>query len=161
MERRKFIKNSAAASLLLSMNSLFSCASTKDKLKILVLGGTYFVGPAIVNAALQNNHSVTLFNRGITNPQLFPTLDLIKGDRNQGVEAYAPLMKENWDVVIDVWPEKSQLVDEATSALMNNANHYIFISSIAVYDNFQEVGLDEKYKVISLTLDKKDWGYSE
>jgi len=55
------------------------------------MGAKYFVGPSIVNAAIQNNHSVTLFNRGITNPKLFLTLNLIKGDREQGIEAYAPL----------------------------------------------------------------------
>ncbi len=161
MERREFIIKSAAASVILSMNSMFSYGSPKDKLKILVLGGTYFVGPSIVNAALQNNHSVTLFNRGITNPKLFPTLILIKGDREQGIEAYAPLKKEQWDVVIDVWPEKSKLVDEATSALMNHTKHYVFISSIAVYNNYQQVGLNEEYEVVNLALEKNEWGYPE
>lgn len=160
MDRRDFIKSSVSAGILLSMNSLFSCSS-KKKLNILVLGGTFFVGPAIVNAALQNNHSVTLFNRGITNPTLFPNLDLIQGDRELGIEAYSPLREKQWDVVIDVWPEKSILVDEATLALKNNANHYIFISSIAVYDNFQEVGINEGYEVVSLELDQSEWSYPE
>jgi 2'-hydroxyisoflavone reductase len=160
MERRAFIKKSAAASTILSMNSIFSCDSPKN-LKILVLGGTYFVGPSIVNEALLNNHLVTLFNRGITNPKLFPTLKLIKGDREKGIEAYAPLKKENWDVVIDVWPEKSRLVDEATNALMNHTTHYVFISSIAVYNNFQQVGLTEEYDVVGLTKEKDEWAYPE
>lgn len=160
MERRDFIVKSVSAGALLSLAPLLSCSSEK-KLKILVLGGTFFVGPAIVNAALKNNHSVTLFNRGITNPTLFPNLDLIKGDREHGIEAYSPLKNEEWDVVIDVWPQKSKLVDEATTALKHNTKHYIFISSIAVYDNFREPGLDEKYEVVSLELDKKDWGYPE
>lgn len=160
MERRAFIKKSASASILVSMNTLFSCSSQKG-LKILILGGTFFVGPSIVNAALQNKHTVTLFNRGITNPELFPTLNWIKGDREKGMEAYAPLKNEAWDVVIDVWPEKSKLVDEATEALKNNAKHYVFISSIAVYNDFQQVGLDEEYEVVSLTLEKNEWGYSE
>lgn len=142
------------------MSPLLSCGSQK-RLKILVLGGTFFVGPAIVNAALQNNHSVTLFNRGITNPTLFPNLDLIKGDRELGMEAYIPLMDEQWDIVIDVWPEKSKLVDEATASLKNNAKHYIFISSIAVYHNFRQVGLTEEYEVVSLDLDKNEWDYPE
>lgn len=160
MERREFLVKSVSASVLFSMSSLLSCGPQK-KLKILVLGGTFFVGPSIVNAALQNNHSVTLFNRGITNPTLFPNLDLIKGDREQGIEAYAPLKKEQWDIVIDVWPEKSKLVDEATAALKNNTRHYIFISSIAVYNNFQQVGLNEEYEVVSLELDKNEWSYPE
>lgn len=160
MERREFIKKSVSVGVLLSMSPLFSCDSQK-KLKILVLGGTVFVGPSVVNTALQNNHSVTLFNRGITNPTLFPNLELIKGDRELGTECYRPLRDQQWDIVIDVWPEKSKLVDEATAALKNNAKHYIFISSIAVYDNFQQVGLNEEYDVVSLEIDKNEWSYSE
>ncbi|QBA64006.1 NAD-dependent epimerase/dehydratase family protein [Muriicola soli] len=160
MERREFLIKSVTGGVLLGMSPLWSCGSQK-KLKILVLGGTFFVGPSIVNAALQNNHSVTLFNRGITNPTLFPTLDLIKGDREKGIEAYDPLKKEQWDIVIDVWPEKSKLVDEATAALKNSAKHYIFISSIAVYSNFQQVGLNEENEVVSLELDKNEWSYPE
>lgn len=160
MERRDFVKSSVSASILLSMSPLFSCDS-KNKLNILVLGGTFFVGPAIVNAALQNNHSVTLFNRGITNPKLFPNLYLIKGDRELGLDAYSPLREKQWDIVIDVWPEKSKLVDEATEALKNNVKHYIFISSIAVYDNFHEAKIKEEYEVVSLELDQSEWSYAE
>ncbi|MEM7086942.1 MAG: NAD-dependent epimerase/dehydratase family protein [Bacteroidota bacterium] len=160
MKRRTFIKKSVSAGVLLSMSPLLSCSSEK-RLKILVLGGTYFVGPSIVNAALRNRHSVTLFNRGITNPTLFPNLDLIKGDRELGIDAYKPLQDIEWDVVIDVWPQKSKLVDEATSSLKNNAKHYIFISSIAVYNNYEPVGLNEDHDVVSLDLDKNEWGYSE
>ncbi len=160
MKRRKFIKDSVAVGMLLSLNPMYSCSS-EEQLKILVLGGTGFVGQSIVNAALSKNHSVTLFNRGITNPTLFPNLDLIKGDRALGVDAYRPLKNQEWDVVIDVWPQKSKLVDEATASLKNYAKHYIFISSIAVYKNFQQVRLNEEYDVVSLDLDKNEWGYPE
>ena len=160
MERRQFLKKTASSAALISMSPLFSCGSPK-KLKILVLGGTFFVGPSIVNAALQQGHDVTLFNRGITNPSLFADLNLIKGDRELGLEAYAPLTHEEWDIVIDVWPEKSKLVDEATAALKKNTNHYIFISSIAVYRDFVQVGLTEEYEVVNLDLDLDEWGYSE
>ncbi|MEO0571882.1 MAG: NAD-dependent epimerase/dehydratase family protein [Bacteroidota bacterium] len=160
MERGEFIKKSVAASVLLGTAPLISCTSQK-RLKILVLGGTVFVGPAVVNAALKNGHSVTLFNRGITNPSLFQNLELIKGDRELGMQAYAPLRNEEWDVVIDVWPQKSKLVNEATAALKNNTKHYIFISSIAVYHNFDEVGLNEEYRVVDLELDKSEWDYPE
>jgi len=161
MKRRDFIKRSAAAGALLGVNSMFSCGTAKNKLKILVLGGTYFVGPAIVNAALRNDHAVTLFNRGITNPELFSGIRLIKGDREKGLAAYAPLKKEQWDVVIDVWPEKSKLVDEATTALMNHTKHYVFISSIAVYNSFQHPGLNEESEVVDLTLNPNEWEYPE
>lgn len=161
MKRRDFIKHSTATAALLGANSMLSCGKTKSKLKILVLGGTYFVGPGIVTAALQNDHAVTLFNRGITNPQLFSGVRSIKGDREKGLAAYAPLMNEEWDVVIDVWPEKSKLVDEATTALMNHAKHYVFISSIAVYNSFQHPDLNEQSEVVDLTLSPDEWEYPE
>ncbi|NNE29847.1 MAG: NAD-dependent epimerase/dehydratase family protein [Saprospiraceae bacterium] len=161
MKRRDFIKTSAAASALLGMNLMVSCNKPNSKLKVLVLGGTYFVGPAIVNAALENNHDVTLFNRGITNPTLFPNLKLTRGDRENGASAYQGLQNENWDVVIDVWPEKSKLVDDATRSLQGNSNHYIFISSVAVYNDFQEVGLNEDSAVVSLNPNKEEWAYYE
>lgn len=160
MERRQFISDTLSAGVLLSMSPLFSCGSSQ-KLNILVLGGTFFVGPAIIDAALQNKHSVTLFNRGITNPTLYPNLELIKGDREQGVEAYEPLKNQEWDLIIDVWPEKSILVDQATAALQNHTKHYIYISSIAVYNNFQKIGLQEKDEVVSLNLAKNEWDYPE
>lgn len=161
MKRRGFLKNLIAAGSLISAGMLYSCSKTSQKLKILVLGGTNFVGPAIVNEALRKGHDVTLFNRGITNPNLFPNLRWIKGDRELGKKAYKPLLKEQWDVIIDVWPEKSVLVEEAVNSLKNKTSHYIFISSIAVYNNFQEVGLNEESDVVSLDLAKEDWSYSE
>ena len=124
MKRRDFVKVLAASGIALTTSNLLSCAGKSDQLNILILGGTYFVGPAIVNAALANHHKVTLFNRGIT-PQLFSEIKLITGDREQGPEAYETQQKEKWDVVIDVWPEHSKLVDEATSALAEYANHYV------------------------------------
>ena len=119
MRRRSFIKKALPASILISSSLSLSCNNKSRQLNILILGGTYFVGPAIVRAALQQNHKVTLFNRGITNPSLYPELRHIKGDREQGGEAYNPLLSEQWDVVIDVWPEKSVLVEEAAEALKN------------------------------------------
>lgn len=160
MERRDFLVKSLSAGALLGLNPFASC-KPRQSLKLLVLGGTYFVGPAIVNAALQNNHSVTLFNRGVTNPDLFPDLPWIKGDREQGLEAYEPLKNKDWDVVIDVWPEKSKLVDEATTALQKHAKHYIFISSIAVYKDFNTPGIDEEHPTVSLDLPPGSWAYPE
>lgn len=161
MKRRVFTKTLAATSLFAPSVFWSSCSKEKKALNILVLGGTQFVGPAIVNAALSHHHQVTLFNRGITNPSLFPNLQLIKGDREKGMEAYIPLLNKKWDVVIDVWPEQSRLVEDATKALELQAKHYIFISSIAVYNDFQEVGLHEESDVVTLNRDKTKWGYSE
>lgn len=161
MKRRTFIKESVRAGILFHTGMMFSCLNTEKKLKVLVLGGTNFVGPSIVNEALHKGYEVTLFNRGITNPTLFPNIRLIKGDRETGEKAYDPLLKEKWDVIIDVWPEKSKLVEEAASSLKNQTRHYVFISSIAVFNNFQEVGLNEESETVSLHLSKDKWGYAE
>lgn len=160
--RRDFIKGLALTGLLLGVSPLNIFSAEKNrKLNILVLGGTNFLGPAIVNAGLKSKHKITLFNRGITNPHLFSKLPLIKGDRKKGIRAYDQLKKHKWDVVIDVWPDKSRFVDEATKTLKKRAGHYVFISSIAVYKNFQEVGLHEGSEVIKLSSDKEKWHYGE
>ncbi len=162
MRRRNFIQSLAGLGLLAHCQMFSSCREdTGHQLDILILGGTYFVGPAIIKAALKNNHQVTLFNRGVTNPGLFPDLPHIEGDRSLGPDAYRNLQNKNWDVIIDVWPEESMLVKEATEALHDHTKHYVFISSIAVYNNFQEVGLHENSPVVDLNLSREEWSYPE
>lgn len=160
MKRRDFTKQLAASATLLGVVPLISCTSDKTGLNILVLGGTDFLGPAIVKAALAKKHNVTLFNRGITNPDLFPELPIIIGDREKGPDSYTPLQK-TWDVVIDVWPQQSVLVDQATAALKQYTKHYIFISSVAVYSDFNETGRSEDYPLVALPKDKSSWEYPE
>lgn len=64
-------------------------------------------------------------------------------------------------MVIDVWPQQSQLVEEATKAVKKLTNHYVFISSISVYNDFNLTGITEEYPVVSLLEDKQTWGYAE
>ncbi|NAS14316.1 NAD-dependent epimerase/dehydratase family protein [Poritiphilus flavus] len=161
MKRRHFIETLGAGGLLLSASPLISCSNTSRPLNILVLGGTDFLGPAIVKAGIQKGHKITLFNRGITNPKLFAELPLIKGDREKGAGAYRALQEQRWDAVIDVWPQQSGLVDEATSALQSHTGHYLFISSVAVYKDFNEPFRAEDYPVVTLPEDRSSWGYSE
>ena len=100
--RRDFIQASLVAGGGLYLG-LLGCsgqegASTPDPLRILILGGTGFIGPHQVEYALARGHSVTLFNRGMTNPDLFPGVEKLVGDRNDNLEA---LKGREWDVVID------------------------------------------------------------
>ena len=132
-----------------------------DKLDILILGGTDFVGPSIVSALLGTKNKLCLFNRGITNPNLFTQIPLIQGDREKGKICYLDLEKKYWDVVIDVWPQNATLVEESIDVLKKNAGQYIFISSIAVYQSFQEIGLSEDDVTVSLSGDGANWGYAE
>ncbi len=161
MKRRNFTKSIFATAALLGLSPLLSYSRAKNSLKILVLGGTNFLGPAVVKAALRRGHEVTLFNRGITNPDLFSDLPLIKGDREQGPAAYAPLKEQHWDAVLDVWPQHSKLVDEATEALQNHTKHYLFVSSVAVYSDFNEPNRAETYSLVPLPEDKSKWQYAE
>lgn len=67
-------------------------------MRVLILGGTEFLGRYLVEAALANGHEVTLFNRGQTNPDLFPDVERLRGDRDGNLDA---LRGRRWDAVID------------------------------------------------------------
>ncbi|MBO0322913.1 NAD-dependent epimerase/dehydratase family protein [Muricauda sp. CAU 1633] len=162
MQRRFFLEQVGWGLSSILVTSVLGCARAKSNpKKLLVLGGTVFLGPSIVKAGIKAGFDITLFNRGVSNPDLFPNLRLIKGDRTIGQKVYRDLINEDWDVVIDVWPEKSYMVDDATMALQNRCKHYTFVSSIAVYDNFQTAGLNENSKVFEPRNDKGKWEYYE
>lgn len=101
-------------------------------LEILVLGGTGFFGTPVVQYAMERGHRLTLLNRGITNPHLFPGLQKVRADR-LGQQPYAALPRREWDVVIDAWKGNPLVVKESTEFLRPLAKHYIYISSISVY----------------------------
>ena len=134
----------AAATVALNLSFITACTSKSNKLKVLVLGGSNFLGPAIVNAFINKGHNVCLFNRGITNPHLFPELKKIRGDREKGVQGYIELEENgHWDLVIDVWPDNPNLVRDAIAVLKERTDHYMFVSSVAVYNSYKEIGITE------------------
>jgi len=98
--------------------------------KILVLGGTQFVGRALVEAALAANNDVTLFHRGLTDPDLFPEAEHILGDRDGGLGALAG---RTWDVCIDVSGYLPRLVGDSATALRDGVERYVYVSTISVY----------------------------
>ncbi len=100
-------------------------------MRILVLGGTSFVGRAIVEDALRAGAEVTLFGRGRTGPELFPGLTRLTGDRDTG--DYAALRTGSWDAVVDVSGYVPRHVGQAMDALAGRAGRYLFISTNAVY----------------------------
>jgi 2'-hydroxyisoflavone reductase len=93
------------------------------------------VAPAIVNRLLAQQHTVTLFNRGETNPELFPQLELIKGDRQPDSDAGLSGLKgtRHWDAVIDVWPDTPRIVGPTAQLLEDRVGYYHFISTIGAY----------------------------
>jgi nucleoside-diphosphate-sugar epimerase len=112
----------------------------KPHKKILVLGGTGFLGPHVVRAALARGHTVTLFNRGKTHPELFPELEKLRGDRDGHLEALA---NRSWDAVVDPSGYVPRIVAMSAALLASRIEHYVFISTISVYANDDRVGADE------------------
>lgn len=112
-------------------------------LRLLVLGGTRFLGPALVEYAMARGHTVTLFNRGQSNPGLFPNVEKLQGDRD-AKDGYAALGgARTWDVVIDVPTTLPRWVNGAADALAKKTNHYLFISTISVFRDYSQPGIDE------------------
>jgi 2'-hydroxyisoflavone reductase len=103
-------------------------------LRILILGGTGFIGPFQVQYALDRGHSVTLFNRGVTNTALFPNVPRLVGDRNLP-DGHKALENGEWDVVIDNPTANPAWVRGAGTALRDRTKHYVFVSTISVFSD--------------------------
>jgi len=116
-------------------------------LRILVLGGTRFLGRHFVEAALAAGHTPTLFHRGRTNPDLFPGVERITGDRDGGLGGLAG---RTWDAVLDPSGYFPRVVSASARALAGSAARYLFVSSISVYAEPLAVGLDESAPVATL-----------
>jgi len=111
-------------------------------MNILIIGGTKFLGRHLVESALARGHQVTLFNRGKTNPNLFPQVETILGDREHDLERLAD---REWDAVIDVAGYLPRIVRLAAAGLREAGavGRYVFISSISVYADTSKIGINE------------------
>ncbi|WP_189048300.1 NAD-dependent epimerase/dehydratase family protein [Aliidongia dinghuensis] len=112
--------------------------------RLLILGGTQFLGRHLVEAALARHHHVTLFTRGKTNPTLFPQIEHLVGDRAGDLRA---LTGRRWDAVIDTSGYVPRLVRHAALTLEGSVGHYTFVSSISVYSAPLPHGLDEAHPI--------------
>ena len=157
LDRRTFLKSTTVLSGALGIGGFASVAQgmtvdgidaralqpkrepAQKSLKILILGGTGFIGPYQVQYALDRGHQVTLFNRGKTNSTLFPKVPRLIGDRNLP-DGHKALEKGNWDVVIDNPTANPKWVRDAGIALKGRTKHYLFVSTISVFsDNSKPV----------------------
>jgi 2'-hydroxyisoflavone reductase len=102
-------------------------------MKLLVLGGTVFLGRHVVAEALAAGHEVTTFTRGQTNPELFPAAERLHGDRDGNLQALAG---REWDGVIDTSGYVPRVVRQAGELLRDAVGRYVFVSSISVYGDF-------------------------
>jgi 2'-hydroxyisoflavone reductase len=114
---------------------------------LLILGGTSFLGRHLVEAALQRRHAVTLFNRGRTNPGLFPQIEHLAGDRDGGLGVLAG---RRWDAVIDTSGYVPRLVRQSAIALEAAVEHYCFVSTLSTYAKPERPGLNETAPVATI-----------
>lgn len=118
-------------------------------MNILILGGTGFLGPHTVNAAVARKHTVTLFNRGKTNPGLFPDLEKILGDRKDP-QAIKQLAGRKFDAVVDTSGYYPRHVKMTAELLAPNVKQYVFVSTISVYADNSRPNADETAPVGTL-----------
>jgi nucleoside-diphosphate-sugar epimerase len=157
--RREFLKWSALAGAWVGIGSTapraFARTRREDKpgagKKLLILGGTQFLGPELVEAAKAHGWTITLFNRGKTNPQLFPELEKLHGDRDPKVgEGLKSLEGRKWDAVVDTSGYVPRHVAASATLLAPNVKQYVFISTISVFPENTKAGADESAPVAKI-----------
>lgn len=153
--RRQFLLTSAAAGAWLALPGCARSATRPDgrPLEILVLGGTGFLGPHFVEAAMDAGHRLTLFNRGKTNPtrfsgEEFKEIEQLKGDRKSDLGALEG--QRRWDAVLDTSAYFPRDVTRTAELLAPRVGQYVIISSISVYADNSTPGADESAAVATL-----------
>lgn len=135
VSRREFIQWSAATTALVAAGLDLSASPAKvTPKKILILGGTGFLGPATIEIAQARGHQVTMFNRGKTRPDLFPNVEKLHGDRDpKKGEGLKALEIGTWDAVIDNSAYYPRTVAASAELLAPRVKQYLIISSISAY----------------------------
>ena len=152
--RRDFLGAGAAAGAALGLAGTGLTALGEEKKpgkSLLILGGTAFLGPELVEEAKRRGYAVTLFNRGKTNPQLFPDVEKLRGDRRGDLKS---LEGRSWDAVIDTSGYFPKDVAASARLLAKSVGLYVFISTISVYGDTSKPGIDESSPVA--TTDQPD-----
>lgn len=169
-DRRKFLRTTATVSGMFGLRGAIPLAGLEASerpgrarharaapaqapLRVLVLGGTGFIGPFQIRYAMERGHTVTMFNRGRTNPGLFPEVERLIGDRDGELDA---LRGREWDVVLDNSGFYPRMVRESAELLKDSVGRYLFVSSISVYDIALERGQDEYEAPIATMTDPAD-----
>jgi 2'-hydroxyisoflavone reductase len=120
-------------------------------MKILILGGTVFLGPHLIEAAFARGHQISIFNRGKHDADWYPEVEKLRGDRSRETQA---LHGRRWDAVIDTCGYLPGVVKKSAELLANAVEHYTFISSISVYPKFDLAGTDENSPVSTITSEE-------
>lgn len=138
MNRREILRLAGASALASAAPAIAKSAPTR----VLILGGTGFIGPHFVTALKAGGHQVTLFNRGKRDPDAGQGVEQLLGDRNGDLKS---LEGRDWDVVIDNSGYTPGQVQLSTDLLKARTPRYIFISSIAVYEDFRNPPIREDH----------------
>lgn len=150
--RRDFLHSTAAAGGALAiaprLGAVDRWLDAAKPQRILILGGTGFIGPHQVEYATARGHKLTLFNRGKTNPGLFPKAEKLEGDRDGKLDA---LRGRTWDLVIDNSGYVPRHVRDSAQLLKGKVGRYIFVSTLSVFADFSKKGLDESSPTAKLT----------
>ena len=163
--RREFLAQAglaagALAAAGIAPGALGAVIGGREKKRILILGGTGFLGPHLVWDALKRGHEVTMFNRGQTAPDLFDDqqAETLIGDRYSD---YASLEEavaagRTWDAVIDTFAYVPKVVEDAIGVLRPAIGQYVVISTMSVYASNDEPGADESSPVATVTDEVSD-----
>ena len=149
--RREFLQTAAAATGAVAFRSFgraeageLRVEEAERPLRILILGGTTYLGPYQIRSALERGHEVTIFNRGKTKPTLYPELfsrvEKLRGDRNDDLEA---LEGREWDAVIDNSATDPKWVHDTAQLLKDSVQYYMYTSSTGVFYPYLTTNIDE------------------
>lgn len=120
-------------------------------MKFLLLGGSAFLGPALIDAAVERGHKITVFNRGHRNVTFPPEVEVLHGDRREDLSV---LRGGEWDAVIDTSGYLPGVVRRSAELLSGVVGHYTFISSISAYAKFELSGIDESAPLKTITAEE-------
>ena len=142
--RRQILRSTLLGAAAVLGRRAFAADKANKPLSLLILGGTGFIGPHLVEIAHRRGHKVTLFNRGKTRPELFPDVEKLRGDRKGKLDA---LKGRKWDAVIDNSGYVPKWVKLSAELLAPNIGHYLFVSSVSVYPDDVKPDADESTAV--------------
>jgi len=153
LDRRDFVRAAIAAGASLGLGLRPDLAVAQDgpprALRILVLGGTSFLGPYQIRYALERGHTVSMFNRGVTEPtilkDIFGNVEQLIGDRADNLEA---LRGRDWDAVIDNSGRAVEWATASAELLRGHAGRYLFVSSTGVYYPYDSMDITESSRVL-------------
>jgi 2'-hydroxyisoflavone reductase len=158
ISRRRFVADVLRGSTALAVGAAFVdpragrlAVPRRDSFRILILGGTGFLGPHFVHVAVSRGHAVSIFTRGRREPGLFEedftNVEHLIGDRDQP-DAYTALAGKTWDAVIETSGYKHPWTRDAVRALSGSAHRYVYVSSTGVFYPYRTTNIPEDGPVL-------------